>query len=270
MEKLLPLQNQRRLKEWVEQARAGRAGGALRGGDEGVIRLMRTVPFSFIQAVQLPGQTTTLQGAVPMIFLMTTQGEGSGLDTSRRVSEGGDLEENMVYCDGCKVVANWYRWSVLVYDHHSRKLLEILVAFIQSESYEAVSQVLATWQVWGSSGGEGVATHVVSPKEVMLDAGEGAVKAAEEQFKELRFVGRGRVRSCQFHFAECRRRYERECLPEEWREEHKKRCELLLGAATKGDVEAEVHELQNFYEQKCTSREKAVRMEGWLQYWIER
>lgn len=276
VEKLLPLQNQRRLKEWVEQARSGRASGALRGGDEGVIRLMRTVPFSFIQAVLLPGQTTMLDGGVPMIFLMTTQGEGSGLDTSRRVSVGGDLENNMVYCDGCKVVRNWTRWSALVYDHHSRKLLEIFVAFIQSESYEAVSQALAMWIVSGKKGydsgqgGDKVEPHVVSPKELMLDAGEGAVRAAEEQFAHCRCVGRGIVRSCQFHYGECRIRTEREALPEEWREEHKKRCELVLGAATKEDVEMEAQELGMFYEEKCTSRENRVKMEGWLQYWIQR
>src|SRR3569623_392802 len=118
------------MKKWVEQAKAGRAGGALRGGDEGVIRLMRTVPFSFIQAVHLPGQTTVVDGAVPMLFLMTTQGEGSGLDTSRRLSQGGDLENNLVYCVGCIVVMIWSRWSAVVYDHHSRKLLEVFVAFI--------------------------------------------------------------------------------------------------------------------------------------------
>ena len=276
MEKLLPLQNQRRLKEWVEQARAGRAGGALRGGDEGVIRLMRTVPFSLIQAVQLPGQTTVVEGAVPMIFLMTTQGVGSGLDTSRRVSQGGDLGNNMVYLDGCKVVKNWTRWSAVVYDHHSRKMLDIFVAFIQSESYEAVSQVLAMWQTMGQKGydserpGESVEAHMVSPKEMMLDAGEGAVKAAEEQFAHCRVQGRGIIKLCQFHYGECMRRHEREALPEECRPEHAKRCQLVLGAATKEDVEAEAQELQMFYEEKCTTRENRVKMEGWLQYWIQR
>jgi hypothetical protein len=82
VEKLLPLQNSRRLKEWVDQSKVGRANGALRGGDEGVIRLRRTLPFSLIQAVHLPGQTSELEGAVPMIFCMTTQGVGSGLEMS--------------------------------------------------------------------------------------------------------------------------------------------------------------------------------------------
>ena len=41
VDKLLPLQNDRRLKEWVQQARASRGRGAMLGGDEGVIRLMQ-------------------------------------------------------------------------------------------------------------------------------------------------------------------------------------------------------------------------------------
>jgi hypothetical protein len=47
-----------------------------------VTGLRRTLPFSLIQAVHLPGQTSELEGAVPMIFCMTTQGLGSGLEMS--------------------------------------------------------------------------------------------------------------------------------------------------------------------------------------------
>ena len=89
VDKLLPLQQERRLREWVQQARASRGRGVLLGGDEGVIRLMQELPFQLIHAVRLPGQTGGLQNEVPIIFLMTTQGSGSGLDTSRRLSKGG-------------------------------------------------------------------------------------------------------------------------------------------------------------------------------------
>lgn len=276
VEKLLPLQNARRLKEWVEQARAGRAGGALRGGDEGLIKMMRKLPFSLVHEVQLPGQTRMTDGAVPMIFCMTTQGVGSGLDTSRRLSKGGDLQDNMVYCDGSKVARAWFRWTVLVYDHFARKLLEVCAGFIQSESYEAVSQVLATWKSMGNRGWKGekeseaVEAHIVNPKKLMLDAAEGAVRATIEAFKHFRVEGRGEVGSCAFHFHECRRRQERENLPEACREEHKMRCNLLLGSETQREMEAEAEELMLFYNEKCTTKENALKMEGWLQYWLQR
>jgi hypothetical protein len=192
------------------------------------------------------------------------------------VSKGGDLEDNQIYCDGCKVVKHGYRWTALVYDHHSRKLQEIFVAYIQSESYEAVSQVLASWHVTGLKGYqclgkiESVAAHVVNPAEFMMDEAEGPGRAVDEQFMAFHGEGRGRRRSCAFHFGECRCRMEIAYLPEECREEHKMRCELLLGAATKEDMEVEAEELMDFYKEKCTTPKDALAMEGWLQYWIQR
>jgi hypothetical protein len=45
MERLLPLMNGDRLREWVRLGKTLRGNGILRGGDEGVILLMRTFPF---------------------------------------------------------------------------------------------------------------------------------------------------------------------------------------------------------------------------------
>jgi hypothetical protein len=90
MQRLLPLMNAERLREWVRLGKTLRRGGMLRGGDEGVILLMRRFPFPFIQEVLLPGQTTIHGAGVPIIFCMTLQGVGSGLDVLRRVSKGGE------------------------------------------------------------------------------------------------------------------------------------------------------------------------------------
>ena len=169
---------------------------------------------------------------------MTTQGKGSGLDTSRRLSKGGDLEDNMVYMDGCRMAVKWTKWSASVYDHHGGKMQEVFAGFIQSESKEAVAQALALWKQLrrmgydGAHGREPVEGHEVSPKITMLDAAEGPVQATEEAFGHLKVEGRGETRSCQFHFGECRCRHEKEYLPEEWREEHKRRAEVILGAQT--------------------------------------
>ena len=275
VDKLLPLQNERRLREWVQQARASRGRGVLLGGDEGVIRLMKELPFQLIHAVRLPGQTGGLQTEVPIIFLMTTQGLGSGLDTSRRLSKGGDLEENMVYMDGCRMAVRWTKWSASVYDHNGGKMQEVFAAFLQSESKEAVAQALALWKLMGKDGydrrygGEPVKGHEVSPKVCMLDAAEGPVQATKEAFKHLKGGGRGETRTCQFHFGECRIRFERDYVPEEWREEHKKRADVILGAKTKEDVVAAAEELCGWYREKCRTLLDARRMEGWLAYWIQ-
>jgi hypothetical protein len=148
---LMPLSNSRKLQEWVRVGRVLGKGGLSGGGDEGVIALMRNLPFQFIHQVLLPDQLTADGLGVPMIFLMTTQGLGSGLDTSRRVSKGGDLEENMVYFDECHTAVNWVRYMASVYDHWNRNMLELFKAFIQTESYEAVAQVIAAWKQHGSS-----------------------------------------------------------------------------------------------------------------------
>jgi hypothetical protein len=63
-EKLLPLQPNQRLREWVKVGRASRGRGALLRGDERVIRLMQDLPFKLIQAVRLPGQTGGLHNEV--------------------------------------------------------------------------------------------------------------------------------------------------------------------------------------------------------------
>jgi hypothetical protein len=88
-ERLLPLRPNRRLREWVKVDCVSRGKGALLGGDEGVIRLMQDLPFRLIQVVRLPAQRGGLDNEVPIIFLMTTQGLGLGLDMSRRLFKGG-------------------------------------------------------------------------------------------------------------------------------------------------------------------------------------
>jgi hypothetical protein len=274
-ERLLPLQPNRRLREWVKVGRASRGKGALLGGDEGVIRLMQDLPFRLIQAVRLPGQTGGLDNEVPIIFLMTTQGLGSGLDTSRRLSKGGDLEDNMVYMDGCRMVVRWTKWSASVYDHNGGKMQEVFACFKLLESKEGVTHALALWKQLGRLGYDGehgeepVAAHEVSSKILMLDAAEGPVQATEKAFGYLKEEGRGEVRTCQFHFNKCRRRHEKEYVPEEWREEHKKRTDIILGAQTKEEMSAAAEELCAWYRNKCRTVQDARRMEGWLTYWIQ-
>ncbi|GAQ87244.1 hypothetical protein KFL_003410010, partial [Klebsormidium nitens] len=246
------------------------------GEDEGVIRLMRTVPFELIQAVQLPGQSLVFGGPVPMIFLMTTQGPGSGLDMSRRLSVGGDLENNMVYFDGCHLVVKWLRYTATVYDHHNGKLQEAWVGFIQSESYEAVSQLFATWKAIGlrgydgSKGGEPVEQHVVSPSDTMMDNAEGPNRAMKEQFADQRKIGRAVEHTCSLHFHECRRKHEQKYLPVEWWGAHRDIAEVLLGAKNADEVEAIASEMMEFYKMRCKTEGDAHRMEGWLQYWLQR
>jgi hypothetical protein len=142
MKRLLPLMNGERLREWVRLGKTLRGGGMLRGGDEGVILMMRRFPFSFIQEVLLPGQTTIDGAAVPIIFCMTLQGVKSGLDVSRRVSKGGDLETNMVYGDGWHTAENWVRWMLSVYDHVNRWMQGIFKCFMQTENKKGVHKGL--------------------------------------------------------------------------------------------------------------------------------
>jgi hypothetical protein len=232
--RLLSLQPNRRLREWVKVDRASRGKGALLGGNEGVIKLMQDLPFRLIQAVRLRWETGGLDNEVSIIFLMTTQRLGSGLDTSRLLSKGGDLEDNMVYMDGYRTVVRWTKWSASVYDHNGGKMQEVFACFILSESNKGVAQALALWKQLGRLGYNGehgrepVAAHEVSPKILMLDTAEGPVQATEEAFGYLKEEERGEVRTCQFHFNKCRRRHEKEHVPEEWREEHKKRTDILF------------------------------------------
>jgi hypothetical protein len=173
-ERLLPLQPNQRLREWVKVGRGSRGEGALLEGDEGVIRLMQDLPFRLIQAVRLRGQTEGLDNEVPNIFLMTTQGLGLGLDTSRQLLNGGNLKDNMVYMDGCRMVVRWTKWSASVYDHNGGKMQEVFACFILSESKEGVAQALALWKQLGRLGYDGeherepVAAHEVSPNVTIV------------------------------------------------------------------------------------------------------
>jgi hypothetical protein len=177
--------------------------------------------------------------AVPMIFLMTTQGLGSGLDTSRRVSKGGDLEDNMVYFDGCHTAVNWVRYMASVYDHRNKNMLEIFKVFIQSKFYEAVGQVMATWKQLGRLGYKGrdkeesVAPHDFSWRVGMMDSAQGPVSAVEEAFAHLKEENRGRVLACKFHVHQCLRKHEVRHLKAEYHAEHKRRVELWINAQTK-------------------------------------
>jgi hypothetical protein len=273
---LMPLSNSRKLQEWVRVGRVLGKGGLSGGGDEGVIALMRKLPFQFIHQVLLPGQLTADGLGVPMIFLMTTQGLGSGLDTSRRVSKGGDLEENMVYFDGCHTAVNWVRYMASVYDHRNRNMLELSKASIQTESYEAVAQVTATWKQLARLGYKGrdeeesVAPHEVSWKVGMMDSAQGPVSAVEEAFVHLREEGRGMVMACKFHLHQCRRKHEVRYLKAEWHEEHKKRVELWIDAETREDCETEFDELLEFYKKACSSKTERVMMAGWASFWMQR
>ena len=111
--------------------------------------------------------------------------------------------------------------------------------------------------------------HEVSPKINMLDAAEGPIQATEEAFGYLKAEGRGETRTCDFHLRECTRRHEREYLPEEWREEHRRRADVIRGAETKQEVEAAAEELCAWYKDKCRTPQDARRMEGWLAFWIQ-
>jgi hypothetical protein len=143
MERLQPLMNGDRLREWVSLGKTLRGNGLLRGGDKGVIVLMRTFLFPFIYEVLLPGRATIDSPGVPMIFCMTSQGGGSGLEMSRRVSKGGDLENSMVYVDDCHTAVNWVRWMMSVYDHVNGRMQGIFKCFIQTENKEGCAQAIA-------------------------------------------------------------------------------------------------------------------------------
>jgi hypothetical protein len=146
MERLLPLMNGDRLREWVSLGKTLRGNELLWGGDEGVIVLMRTFPFLFIHEVLLPGQTTIDSPVVPMIFSMTLEGGGSGLEMSRRVSKGGYLENNMVYVDGCHTALNWVRWMMSIYDHINGRMQGIFKCFIQTVNKEGCAQAIVKWK----------------------------------------------------------------------------------------------------------------------------
>jgi hypothetical protein len=79
-----------------------------------------------------------------------------------------------------------------VYDHWNRNMLELFKAFIQTESYEAAAQVIATWKQLARLGYKGrdeeesVAPHEVSWKVGMMDSAQGPVSAVEEAFAHLR------------------------------------------------------------------------------------
>jgi hypothetical protein len=276
MERLLPLMNGDRLREWVRLGKTLRGNGILRGGDEGVILLMRNFPFPFIHAVLLPGQTTIDSPAVPMIFCMTLQGAGSGLEMSRRVSKGGDLENNMVYVDGCHTAVNWVRWMLSVYDHVNGRMQGIFKCFIQTENKEGCAQAIAMWKQLALKGyGEGdeeyrVEPHQASFKVCMMDCAAGPVRAVEEAFEHLKKEGRGKVLTCQFHFNQCRRKHEQQFLPEEYHLVHRERTEVWLMAKTKEDCEKEFRELMNWYMKACSSTKEAMAMQGWAAFWIKR
>jgi hypothetical protein len=273
---LMPLSNTRNLQEWVRMGRVLGKAGLSGGGDEGVIALMTKLPFQFIHSVLLPGQTKVDGHAVPMIFLMTTQGLRSGLDTSRRVSKGGDLGDNMVYFDGCHTAVNWVRYMASVYDHRNKNMLEIIEAFIQSESYEAVGQVMATWKQLGRLGDKGrdeeesVAPHDVLWRVGMMDSAQGPVSAVEEAFAHLKEEKRGRVLACKFHLHQCRRKHEVRHLKAEYHAEHKRRVELWIDAETKEDCETEFEELLEFYKEACSDEFERVMMSGWASFWMQR
>jgi hypothetical protein len=94
----------------------------------------------------------------------------------------------MVDFYGCHTAVNWVRYMASVYDHRNRNMLELFTAFIQTESYEAVAQVIATWKQLARLGYKGrdeeesVASREVSWKVGMMDSAQGPVSAVEEAF----------------------------------------------------------------------------------------
>jgi hypothetical protein len=113
----MTLVNKQKLTEWVKEARRMAASATGDGENEGVIALMAKLPFRFLHEVTLPEQLRALSPKMPLVFMMTTQGIGSGLETSRRVGPGGDLDGVPEFIDGSHTVVDWLKVTLSTYDH---------------------------------------------------------------------------------------------------------------------------------------------------------
>jgi hypothetical protein len=234
------------------------------------------LPLPFYPRGDTPGADNHRLAGCSDDFLHDTPGGGIGFGNVEEGSKGGDLENNMVYVDGCHTAVNWSRWMLSVYDHVNGRMQGIFKCFIQTENKEGCAQAIAMWKQLALKGyGEGdeeyrVEPHEASFKVCMMDCAAGPGKAVEEAFEHLRKEGRGKVITCQFHFNQCRRKHEQQFLPEEYHQEHRERTEVWLGAKVKEDCEKQFGELMRWYTKACSSNKEAIAMQGWAAFWMKR
>lgn len=272
----LTLANQQKLAEWVREARKLKQSQVGRGGNEGVVGLMGRFPFPFLREVTVPEQLSDLNPGVPLIFMMTSQGTGSGLETSRRLNPGGDLDGSVVFIDGTYIATAWLLIHLSTYDHIARELRELCKGFVQTESKEALGALCAKWKavcqvgnVGEENNGGDIQGFVVAPSSFMLDAAAGPIAAVEEAFEFTHASGRGTMYTCRFHFGRCRGLVEKVHLKEELVDAHKNLTEVLFHSKTEEEFMQWKGILGKWYREHLD--ERGVRgMESWLNWWQER
>lgn len=270
---MITLANKQKLADWVKEARRMKKSGGGKGGDEGVVALMGKLRFKFLHEVTVPAQIGDKDPAVPVIFMMTTQGIGSGLETSRRIGRGGDLDHSMVHIDASFTAVNWLKVTFSVYDYHGEEMKELCKAFVQTESKAALAAVCANWKkvclagnVGEENNGGDIEGFEVKPELLMLDAAAGPSLAVEEAFDYLKGEGRGKVLTCKFHMKACRRRTEGVFLDDELSEKHRDLTDLLLGAESSEEFDKRFSDAMKWYEEELTGR--SLRgMQSWLAFW---
>jgi hypothetical protein len=240
----MTLVNKQKLTEWVKEARRMAASATGEGGNEGVIALMAKLPFRFLHEVTLPEQLTALSPGVPLVFMMTTQGIGLGLETSRRVGPGGDLDGVPVFIDGSHTVVDWLKVTLSTYDHLEMVMKECCKAYVQTESKQSLGAVLAKWKALCQMGNEGeennreeIKGFEVAPEIFMLDAAAGPIAAVEDAFAYLTLQGRERVLMCRFHLGKCERLAAHHFLDPKLHGLHRDMIALLFNSTRDSDFE---------------------------------
>ena len=240
--------------DWVK--RQIKRGRELVGGKEAdryaALDLADKLPFPFLHRVMVPQQIREGSGEVPIVFMMTTRGRGSGLHVAREMSvPGGDLYYSTAYLDAQKVtVEEEMLMRLSTYSPRQRRMMTVAEAMLPSESQRHSEAFLGelssccmkgTRGVEGEKRGEGFWAEIppfrFSAWRRCQDAAQGPNAAYE---KVIGIVdGRGEGLSCEMHWKKDKRNAEQN-LPEDLRDEHDTLVRIVLASRNGGRVGSEV------------------------------
>ncbi|GAQ93549.1 hypothetical protein KFL_016400010, partial [Klebsormidium nitens] len=240
--------------------------------------IAKKLGFPFVHKLFLAEQRLQPTSEVPMVFMMTVQGRGSGLHVAREMSvPGSDLYFRTAYLDAQKVTAEDEVLTRLsTYSHVQRRMLTIASALIESESkknmvafMKELKKICLTGSPAGGEDGEGfwkaIAPFALDFWRLCSDAAEGPAAAYRAVVSSGE--GRGALVQCKMHFKNDLRNAEQN-LPEDLRGHHRSLVRMWLVSEMDEQWKSRFHALLDWHEAKLQSNKTAKRkMCNWAAFW---